>query len=194
MSGFLCFRRLNCILSFRDPNFFEHVHLEWTYSQVPSRVYYSQRVGLRLLVRLEKSLITKGPHRYVWSETRHVCVWTWWGGPREDSSKPRCFWRFLTLWQLWQKLTPTLCPGFWFLTHRDMFWTHKKNRVEIRFVSLPFRLSCLGSRLPTQEIEFLPRLPTQGPWVRRYNARHMIFFARSWTSDYCRDMFYSRVY
>jgi len=56
---------LNCILFFRDPNFFEHVHLEWTYSQVLSRVYYSSRVGLRLLVRLEKSLITKGPHWYV---------------------------------------------------------------------------------------------------------------------------------
>jgi len=65
MSGFLSFRRLNCILSFRNPNFFEHVHLEWTYSQVMSRVYYSSGVGLRLLVRLEKSLITKGPHRYV---------------------------------------------------------------------------------------------------------------------------------
>jgi len=65
MSGFLSFCRLNCILSFRDPNFFERVHFEWTYSQVPSRVYYSSGVGLRPLVRLEKSLITKGPHRYV---------------------------------------------------------------------------------------------------------------------------------
>ena len=64
-SGFLSFCRLNCILSFRDPIFFEHVHLEWTSSQVPLRVYYSSGVGLRLLVRLEKSLITKGPHRYV---------------------------------------------------------------------------------------------------------------------------------
>ena len=64
MSGFLSFCRLNCILSLRDPIFFEHVHLEWTYSQVPSRVYYSSGVGLRLLVRLEKSLITKGPLRY----------------------------------------------------------------------------------------------------------------------------------
>jgi len=61
MSGFLSFCRLNCTLSFREPNFFEHVHLELTYSQVPSRVYYSSGVGLRLLVRLEKSLITKGP-------------------------------------------------------------------------------------------------------------------------------------
>jgi len=86
---------------------FEHVHLEWTYSQVPTRVYYSSVVGLRLLVKLEKSLIPMGPHRYVWSETRHVSVWTWWGGPREDSSKPRCFWRIFTLWQLWQKPTPT---------------------------------------------------------------------------------------
>ena len=59
------FCRLNCILSFRDSNFFERVHLEWTYSKVPSRVCYSSGVGLRLLVRLEKSLITKGPHRYV---------------------------------------------------------------------------------------------------------------------------------
>ena len=65
MSGFLSFCRLNCILSFRDPDFFEHVHLECTYSQVPSRVYYSLGAGLRQLVRLEKSLITKGPHRYV---------------------------------------------------------------------------------------------------------------------------------
>jgi len=60
MSAFLSFCRLNCILSFRDPNFFQHVHLEWTYSQVPSRVYYSSGVGLRLLVRLEKSLISMG--------------------------------------------------------------------------------------------------------------------------------------
>ena len=65
MSGFLSFCRLNCILSFRDPIFFEHVHLEWSSSQVLSRVYYSSGVGLRLLVRLEKSLIKKGPHRYV---------------------------------------------------------------------------------------------------------------------------------
>ena len=136
MSGFLSFCRLNCILSFRDPNFFEHVHLEWTYSQVPSWVYYSSGVGLRLLVRLEKSLITKGPHRYVWSETRHVSVWTWSGGPREDSSKPRCFWRIFTLWQLWQKPTPTPCPGLWYLTVRDTFLTETKNRVEIRCVSL----------------------------------------------------------
>jgi len=84
MSGFLTFCPLNCILSFRDPNFFEHVHLEWTYSQVLSRVYCSSGVGLRLLVRLKKSLITKGPHWYVWSEARHVSVWTWWGGPCED--------------------------------------------------------------------------------------------------------------
>ena len=55
MSGFLSFCRLNCIHSFRDPIFFEHLHLEWTSSQVPSRVYYSSGVGLRLLVRLEKS-------------------------------------------------------------------------------------------------------------------------------------------
>jgi len=138
VSGFLSFCPLNCILSFRDPNFFEHVHLEWTYSQVPSRVYYSSGVGLRLLVRLEKSWIKKGPHWYVWSETRHVSVWTWWGGPREDSSKPRCFWRIFTLWQLWQKPTPTPtpCPGSWYLTHRDMFLTHKKKRLKIRFVSL----------------------------------------------------------
>jgi len=61
--------------------------------------YYSSGVGLTLLVRLEKSLITKGPHRYVWSETRHVSIWTWSGGPCEDSSKPRCFWRIFTLWQ-----------------------------------------------------------------------------------------------
>jgi len=33
-----------------------------------------------------------------------------------------------------------------------------------------FSLFCLGSRLPTQEIEFLPRLPTRGPWVGRCNA------------------------
>jgi len=39
------FCRLNCILSFRDPNFFERVHLEWTYSQVPSRVCYSSGVS-----------------------------------------------------------------------------------------------------------------------------------------------------
>jgi len=57
MSRFLSFCPLNCILSSRDPNFFEHVHLERTYSQVPSRVYCSSGVGLRLLVRLEKSLI-----------------------------------------------------------------------------------------------------------------------------------------
>jgi len=136
MSGFLSFCRLNCILSFRDTNIFENVHLEWTYLQVPSRVYYSSGVGLRLLVRLEKSWITKGPHRYVWSETRNMSVWTWSGRPREDSSKPRCFWRTFTLWQLWQKPIPTPCPGNWYLTHRDMFLTHKKNRVEIRFVSL----------------------------------------------------------
>jgi len=24
-------------------------------------------------------------------------VWKWWGGPREDSSKTRCFWRIFTL-------------------------------------------------------------------------------------------------
>jgi len=127
MSGLLSSCRLDCIISFRDPNFLEHVNLEWTYSQVPSRVYCSSGVGLRLLVRLEKSWITKSPHRYVWSETRHVSVWTWWGGPREDSSKPRCFWRIFTLWQMWRKPTPTPCPGFWYLTHRDMFFTQKKS-------------------------------------------------------------------
>ena len=136
MSGFLSFWPFNRILSFRDPNFFQNVHLEWTYSQVTSRVYCSSGVVLRLLVRLEKSLITKGPHWYVWSETRYVSVWTWWGGPREDSSKPRCFGRIFTLWQLWQKPTPTPCPGSWYLTHRDTFLTPKKKRVEIRFVSL----------------------------------------------------------
>jgi len=143
MSGFHSFCPLNCILSFRDPNFFEHVHLEWTYSQVLSRVYCSSGVGLRLLVRLEKSLITKDPHRYVWSETIHVFVWIWWGGPREDSSKSRCFLRIFTLWQLWQNPTPTPCPGSWyflsFLTHRDMFLTHKKTGWKSGSYLYPYR-------------------------------------------------------
>jgi len=68
----------------------------------------------------------------VWS----VFVWKLWDGSRVDSRKTRCFWRVFTLWQLWQKLTPTLSHGSWYLTHRDMFLTHTKKRVEIRFVSL----------------------------------------------------------
>ena len=108
--------------------FFERVHLEWTYSQVPSRVYYSSGVGLRLLVRLAKSSITKGPHRYVWSETRHVSVWTWWGGPRKDSSKPRCFWRIFTLSTTVTKTDTDTLSRFLVLnaSRRDMFLTQKK--------------------------------------------------------------------
>jgi len=39
-------------------------------------------VGLELLVRFEKLLLTEGPHWYVWSETRLASVWTLWDGPR----------------------------------------------------------------------------------------------------------------
>jgi len=60
MSGFLPFFSLNCILSYRDPNLFEHVHFEWTYSLVPLRVYCSSGVGLRLTLAREKSLLDRG--------------------------------------------------------------------------------------------------------------------------------------
>jgi len=112
MSGFLSFWPFTRILSFRDPNFFQNVHLEWTYSQVTSRVYCSSGVVLRLLVRLEKSLITKGPHWYVWSETRYVSVWTWWGGPREDSIKSMFFLaHFCTVSTVTKMETDTLSLG-----------------------------------------------------------------------------------
>jgi len=61
MSGLLPFFPLNCRSSCRDPDLFEHVHFEWTYWLVPSRVYCSSRVGLGLLLRMEKSLLTEGP-------------------------------------------------------------------------------------------------------------------------------------
>jgi len=44
MYGFLPCFRLNSILSRSNPNLFEHVHLEWTYSLVPSRVYSTSGV------------------------------------------------------------------------------------------------------------------------------------------------------
>jgi len=50
---FLPFFPSNCILFCRNPTL--HVHVEWTYLLVPSRGYYSSGVGIRLLVRLEKS-------------------------------------------------------------------------------------------------------------------------------------------
>ena len=94
------------------------------------------RGGTQTVGKVGKVINYKGSHRYVWSETRHVSIWTWSGGPREDSSKSRCFWRILTLWQMWQKPTPTPCPGLGYLTHRDMFLSPKKHRVEIWCVSL----------------------------------------------------------
>jgi len=108
------------------------------------------RGGIQTVSKVGKGINYKGSPLvcviYVWSETRHVSVLTWRGGPREDSSKPRCFWRIFTMWQLWQKPTPTPCPGSWYLTYRDMFLTHKKNRVEIRFVSLQnYAYTCGGS-------------------------------------------------
>ena len=74
MSGLLPFLPLNCRLSCRGPDLIEHVHFEWTYWLVPSRVYCSSGVGLGLLLRMEKSLLTEGPHWYVWSKTRLVSV------------------------------------------------------------------------------------------------------------------------
>jgi len=113
MSGLISFFPLNYRLSCRDPDLFEHVHFEWTYWLVPSQVYCSSGVGLGLLLRMEKSLLTEGPHWYVWSKTRLMLVWTLWGGPCAYSSKPWCFWRIFTVWQLWQKPTPTPSPGSW---------------------------------------------------------------------------------
>jgi len=73
-SSFLPFFPLNCILSCQDPNFFEHIHLEWTYSLVPSRVYCSSGVGLGLLVTLEKSLLDRGsPLVCAVPDKTHVC-------------------------------------------------------------------------------------------------------------------------
>ena len=125
------------ILSFRDLIFFKHVHLEWTYSQVLSRVYCSSGVGLRLLERLEKSLITKSPHWYVSSETRLVPVRTLWDGPRVPmySRKPKYFWRIFTPWQLWQKPTPTPSPGFWYLRWGWVFLERMRILSGIQFTT-----------------------------------------------------------
>jgi len=63
MSGLLPFFPLSCRLSCRDPDLFEHasVHFKWTYWLVQSWVYSSSGVGLGLLLRMEKSLLTEGP-------------------------------------------------------------------------------------------------------------------------------------
>jgi len=74
MSGFLPFFPLTCILSCRNPDLIWHVHFEWTYSLVPSRVYCSSGVELGLLVRLEKSLLERGsPLKCVVRDKTHVC-------------------------------------------------------------------------------------------------------------------------
>ena len=126
-------------------------------------------MGLGLLVRLEKSLHTEGPHWYVWSRTRLVSVWTLWGGPHAYSSKPWCFWRIFTLWQLWQKPTPTPSPGSWYLMHRDMFLT-KKDRVEILFVCLVFQSS---SSKPLQ-------IYTLYCWRVLFVRRHSLLYYSVW--------------
>ena len=60
MSGFLSFCRLNCMLSFRDPIFFEHVHLQWTGFTITVAGVLQFRGGTQTVGEIGKVINYKG--------------------------------------------------------------------------------------------------------------------------------------